>query len=634
MKRLTQSVLGKFIAMIIIAGMAFWGVDSFVNQLRNGLGSNLIAAGNVALDMPSLDRRVDALLRNMNQQSEEPMTKQDAAERGMIDQVFEMMKSRILNLGYAHQIGVQPSTEAMLAELRKVDAFRNPLTGELDLATYQRVLQENRFSQAEYEGQVRDDLALEMLVTGAEAGLIAPTLLGDIQTRYLAESRDVAWFVLDAAAAPTPDAPTEEEVRAFYDENLELLKRPERRAIDLLKMSADDFLSQVEVTEQEIATIYEAGKSTKYSEPEQRTYLELMFDTRDAAREAFGALAGGADPATLQNVASRESRTALADDIEDPLLKDAMFGLGRQSGALFGPKDMGDGRWLVARLVSIQPGAVYPIENVSEQIRADLARDRATQLMYDKLDALDRDIGAGFDIAQIGADLGVPVISFEPVDRNGYTLEGLPMLGLMAADDAFDQAFDMAVGETSNQFDGADATYVTATRRVVPASTPDFEEVEADVRAALIMRNEGEAAQTMVKDLEARIADGESTLEAEAAKARAEIETPPAPITRLTADQSGLPNSAISNVFTGRVGDVFTVPSRTGDKYLVVQLKAINDPTEADIAMASAQASTALNASLRSDMSAALEQDVNNALKLRVNNAGFNAYKSSLAIEQ
>ncbi|MEZ5954484.1 MAG: SurA N-terminal domain-containing protein [Hyphomonas sp.] len=634
MKSLTQSFLGKVIAMIIIAGMAFWGVDQMVAQFRNGLGSNLMAAGSEAMDMPTLDRRVEVLLKNINAQSDDPITKEQAAEQGMIDQVFELMKSRTVNLGFARKIGVEPSTEAVIAELKKVDAFRNPLTGELDLATYQRVLAENRFSQQEYEAQVKDDLALETLRGGAEAGLIIPALLSDIQTRYLAESRDVAWFILDATKAPKPAAPTDEEIKAFYDENVDALESPERRAIDMIKLSADDFISQVEVTEQEVATIYEASKSERFSEPEQRTWLELMFDSRDAARDAFGALAGGADPATLQAVASRESRTAKADEIDDVLLRDAMFGPGKQSGALFGPKDMGDGRWLVARLVSVQPGAVFPLESVSDQIRSELARDRATQLLYTKLDELDRAIGAGYDLARIATELGVPVISFEPVDRNGYTEDGLPMLGLMGAQDALAQAFDIPVGETSNQFAGADGTYITSPRKVIAASTPDFETIKEDVKTALVMRNEGQAVQKMVQDIQAKIQAGETTLEAQAAAAGADVMTPPAAVTRVNAEQSGLPNAAIGAVFSGKAGEVFTFPNRTGDHYIIIQMKQVNDPSPGDVAAATAMASTAVTSSLRSDMSAALEQDVQKALKLRVNNAAFNAYKASLSTDQ
>ena len=634
MKSLTQSFLGKVIAMIIIAGMAFWGVDSIFNQVRNGLGSDLMAAGNSSVSVEAFDKRIEVLLRNVNQNSESPITKEEAMNRGMLDQVFQLQESQTTNLGFAGKIGVEPSTEAVVSELKKVDAFKNPLTGELDLATYQRVLSQNRFTQAEYEAQVKSDLTLNALTTGAKAGLITPNVLKSIQSRYLAESREVAWFILDAASIPKPKAPTEEDVLAFYNENLDALKQPERRAIDMVRVSADDFLSQVEVTEQEIATIYEAGKSERFSEPEQRTYVEMIFDTRDAARNAFAALAGGADPSTLQGVVSRDSKTSKQDDVQDLLLRDAMFGPGKQSGALFGPKDLGDGRWLVARLVSVQPGAVFPIETVSEQIRTDLARERATQLLYEKLEALDRSINAGFDLNEIAGDLGVPVMSFEPVDKNGYTKDGLPMIGLMDAKDAFSQAFDMSVNDTSNQFTAADATYVTSTRKIVAPSTPDFEEVKDDVRAALIMRNEGEAAQNLVNEIKERIDSGASTLEAEAKTAKSVIESPPGAVTRMNAEESGLPNSAIGGIFSGKAGEVFVYPNRTGDKYMIVQLKAVNDPSEADLAAADATASSALMSSLDSDLQAAVEAEMAKATKLKVNNAAYNAYKASITTDQ
>nr|WP_321510817.1 SurA N-terminal domain-containing protein [uncultured Hyphomonas sp.] len=634
MKRLTQTILGKFIAMIIIAGMAFWGVDQVFNQVRNGLGSDLLAAGRSSVTVDAFDRRIEVMLRNVNQQSDDPITKEQAIERGMVDQVFQLQQSQTTMLGFASKIGIAPSTDAVLAELKKTDAFKNPLTGELDLATYQRVLAQNRFSQAEYEAQLKSDLTLQALQAGTLAGLMPPDVMKAIQTRYLAESRDVAWFILDAADIPEPAAPTEEDVLAFYNENLDALKQPERRSIDLLKVSADDFLSQVEVTDQEIATIYEASKSERFSEPEQRTYVELMFGSRDAARDAFAALAGGADPSTLQGIVSRESRTSLAEDVEDQLLRDAMFGPGRQSGALFGPKDMGDGRWLVARLVSIQPGAVFPLESVSDEIRSGLARERATLLLYDKLEALDRSINAGFDLKQIAEEIGVPVISFEPVDKNGYTEDGLPMIGLLEAGDAFQQAFLMNVDDTSNQFTKDDVTYVISTREIVPPSTPAFDEVKDDVRQALVLRNEGEAAQTLVNEIKDRITSGASTLESEAQAVSAPVETPPAAITRMTAEESGLPNSAIGGVFSGKPGDVFTYPNRTGDKYMIVQLQAVNDPSAEALAAADPNASSSLVSSLDSDLATAMEAEMAGAVKLKVNGAAYNAYKASISSNQ
>ena len=44
MKRLTNSVFGKAVLMIIVAGMALWGVDQMFNQIRGGLGANIAQA--------------------------------------------------------------------------------------------------------------------------------------------------------------------------------------------------------------------------------------------------------------------------------------------------------------------------------------------------------------------------------------------------------------------------------------------------------------------------------------------------------------------------------------------------------------------------------------------------------------
>jgi peptidyl-prolyl cis-trans isomerase D len=208
------------------------------------------------------------------------------------------------------------------------------------------------------------------------------------------------------------------------------------------------------------------------------------------------------------------------------------------------------------------------------------------------------------------------------------------MIGLMDAKDAFTQAFDMNVNDTSSQYSSDDATYVTSTRKIVPPSTPDFEEVKDDVRTALVMRNEGEAAQNMVNAIKDRIDSGASSIEAEAKAAKTVVESPPGSITRMNAEESGLPNSAIGGIFAGKAGDVFIYPNRTGDKYMIVQLKAVNDPTEADLAAADATASSALMSSLDSDLQAALEAEIAKTTRLKVNNAGYNAYKASITTDQ
>jgi peptidyl-prolyl cis-trans isomerase D len=633
MKRLMNSIFGKIVVMIIIAGMAFWGADQAWTTMNTGLGSNLAAAGPRGIDMTALDRRVENLLRNLNASADKPITKSEAVQQGIVDQVFELEKSKIVSLGYAASIGIAPSTSAIVEQLKTVDAFKNPLTGELDLNTYREVLYQNRFTKEEYEQQVSDDLTLKTLDEAASAATYPPQILAGIQARFIGETRDVSWFILDASRAPTPDAPTDEEIRAFYDENLAALEQPERRAIDMLRVSADDFLSNVTVSEQEIATIYEATKSERFSEPDQRTYITLYFADRDTARAAFGLLAGGADPATLPGVLSSETRTGSRESVSDTALADAMFGPGKQSGALFGPREV-DGRWLVARLVSVQPGAVFPIETVTEVIRDELARERAQVLFYEKLDTLDRSIGAGYPLAQIASELPVPVMSFAPVDQTGFTQDGVTLAGLTAARDAFSDAFRINAGDVSARYDGDAAVYLTSPRSVIAPSTPEFDTIREDIRQTLVAQRAANAMQSYADSVVGALKSGETSLAAAAAEADTVVETPIVPVTRITAEESGLPSPAITAIFSGREGDVYSYPNRMGNMFMIVQLNTIAPPSDAALAVLGTQATASLSQALRDDIRFAADAEIRKAIKLKVNDNAIVTYKKSIATDQ
>lgn len=633
MKSLMNSFVGKIIVMIIIAGMAFWGVDQMFAQIRGGIGSDMAAAGSRSFDPATFDRRVESVIRNINVESEEPVTKPELLEQGVIDQVFQLEAAKLTLLGYADSIGIQPSAEAVVEELKGIDAFKNPLTGTLDLDTYRDVLYRSRITQTDYEQQLADDLTLKALRNAAGAAIHPPRTLAEIQARYLGESRNVGWFILDTSTLPEPELPTDEDIRAYYDENLEALKQPERRMIDVLRMSAEDFLSQVTVTDQEVATVYEASKSEKYSEPDTRTYVELMFPTRDAARTAFGLLAAGADPASLEGVISRETKTGRRESVADPDLASAMFGAGKQSGALFGPAERGD-QWLVARLVSVQPGAVFPLEQVEGEIRDQLARERAAVLLFEKMEVLDRAIGAGYPISQIAEEVGVPLMTFAPVDQSGRTRDGTPLIGLLSAGEAFQQAFEIPVGETSNRADIGEATYLTSPRKIIESYTPEFEELREEVRTGLIRQREASSVQSALDDLTDRIKSGETTLEAEARAADEVVETPLRPITRRTATESGLPNAAIASVFSGKEGDVFTFPSRDGDAVMVMQITAVTPPAEDQMGELLPLANASLISSLESDLNAAMETEVAGAMKLRTNQGALRAYKATISSDQ
>lgn len=633
MKSLTRSLVGKLVLMIVVVGMALWGVDQIFAQIRSGLGANIAAAGARSITPQQLDDRVEAVLRNINASAEKPVSKSEALENGLIDQVIAVEKARLVRLGYAENAGISPSTQAVVEEMNSITAFQNPLTGDLDSVMFRDRIAQLGMTPAQFERQLQDDIIIETLSAGGGAGIYGPKVLANLQAHYLAETREARWFFFDTSRAPPPAAPTEEEVRNYYDQNLESLKKPERRALDVLRMSSDDFTGKVEVTEQEIATIYEATKSERFSGPDQRTYAELVFASRDAARTAFGLLAGGADPNSVTGASSIVLKTARAEEVTDAALREAMFGPGRQSGAMFGPREV-NGQWLVARLISVQPGPVKPLEEVSEQIRLDLARERAQLLFGDALDTLDEALSAGHRLEEIAEEIGLPVISLAPVDQGGFTDQGESFSLIADVPEALTQAFRLKEGEITSRFDVSSSVVLVSTRRVVEASTPEYEAIKEDIRATLVAERRANAAQEAVSEALSRIRSGQSSFETVAAEADEQIDTLPEPVSRLNAQAMGIPGPILQALFGNKEGEIISLPAGDGTVFVILQVTKVSPPAADIMTSIGASAAAEITTALTSDIEQALDYELQSAMRLKDNPAAIAAYKRSIASAQ
>ena len=629
MKRLTQNkIFGPILLGIVILSMAVWGIEDIFS---GSIGSNIIKAGERGITEQQLDRKFENYLSNVRREQQGlVLTRQEAVERGILDQIYDAERSRLTSLGYARQLGADASPAALTDEVRSIDAFNDPLTGEFDPVTYRAALGRIRVSVDEFESDTRDRLTLDYVREGIEAATIAPTDLARLQAIYDGEVRYASWLPIRNEALPPPAEPTDEELRAFYDQRKDAFALPERRQLSLLSLSPADFLHQATITEEDIVAYYEATKTTRLSSPEQRTYLEAIFPTEDAALAAFGTLAGGgelaADPTAVQTI-----RTTTAEAVGNEAFRTSMFARGAGVGSVVGPYE-NNGRWVVGRLNEVLPGTPKTLDESREEITSAIAADQAEIAFFTALNDFDDLIGQGLGLEEIGQAFGTPVLSFAPVDARGITEDGLVIRQLVEAREALAAAFTIPAGATTQRFDSEASITLMANDAIIPQSTPPFEDVIDRAKAGYETVRQSDALRLALDSVKTSVDSGLSTLEAQAERYDSAVEVTPG--LRRTAFDQTLAPSVINAAFALDEGQTSIVQGRTPNEMILVKLDRVDRPASEELDALAPISASRVSTQLRNDILFAFGQELTDAIKVTTDDNAFNAYRARIVETQ
>ena len=628
LRNMLRSPAAGGIFVIVIIAMAAWGVTDI---FAGGSGSNLVSAGDRAVSDRALDSRLERILRTQTDERGRALTKEEAMQRGILDQIFGQLSQSTLLTAYADKQGIAATTDSIVETIRTDPTFQDT-TGVFDPIRYQQLLDQNGFRQADYESDLEADMTIERLQAVPNAGLRVPSALARLQAAYTGELRSASWFILEQSQLPPIEEPTEEDLLALYEERKDALREPERRGISLIQLSPDDFIDQTEVSDDDIEAYYEAYKAERYTGPDSRTFTEFTFASETEARDALGRIAGGAAPQAIETATATQLKTGRREVIANERLAEQVFSPIAQVGSIHGPQPVGEA-YLVVRLEDIIEGAATPLDDVRAEIENELARDLAIGLFYDALPQFDDLLGTGAGLEGIAEGLGTPVLSFAPVDTNGVTQAGRRFLPLVTAPGLLQMIYAQAEGRNTERFGDDEVTWIARVDTIVPERLPEFEEVKERLVTAWKAQRESEQLQNVAADIEGAIADGTSDLATEAEKYGAVVDTLPRPVTRQNTEFQ-LPGSLMSGLFSANeAGETFSIPGISA-QMIVLQVDSIDRPESETLDLLAQASALDIQAGISEDLFRAYLMSIAEDVELNTNGAAFEAYKRSLVTEQ
>ncbi|MGI1663249.1 peptidyl-prolyl cis-trans isomerase [Palleronia sp. KMU-117] len=398
-KAKTSNIFVWILLGLLIVGLAGFGATNFGGSVRS-VGS----VGDTEIDVNAYARALDQELRALGAQRGSAVTLSEARDAGIDQMVLQRLVAQAALENEAALLGLSVGDERVSREILAIPAFGG-IDGQFDREAYAFTLERAGLSVAEFEDRVRAETAASLVQAGVVGAVAPPQTYVDTVLGYLQEQRDVTWARVtpDVLTDPLPE-PTEADLQAFYEANAAAFTLPETKVITYAWLTPDMIRDTVEIDRAALEARYQE-RIADFVRPERRLVERLVFGTEDEATAAAAAIEAGetsfddlvaARGLTLEDVDLGETTPA---DLGDAGA--AVFALTEPGVAGPLPSPLGPALFRMNAILSAQETT---LDEAEEELRAELAADRARRVIDDGISEIDDLLAGGATLEEIAAE--------------------------------------------------------------------------------------------------------------------------------------------------------------------------------------------------------------------------------------
>ncbi|MFK7868309.1 MAG: peptidyl-prolyl cis-trans isomerase [Roseobacter sp.] len=574
---------------LLIVGLAGFGATSLSGTVRT-IGT----VGDKSISVDTYARQLQQEIRAIEAQTREPLPFSQAQQLGLDRAVLRrLIATRALDNETA-QLGLSIGDASLRDRILDIPAFRG-IDGEFDREGYSFALQQTGLSEAEFETQLREEVSRTILQGSILTGIAMPDAFADTLIDFVGERRGVTWTRLDETALETAiPAPTDAQLRAYYDENIEAFTLPETKQITYAALSPSDLIDSVEIDPAALQQAYDE-RAEEFIQPERRLVERLVYldaAAADAARASLEAGQSFEDLVKARGLALQD--IDLGDVSEADLAAAGPDVFAAEVGAVLGPLDSDLGPALF-RVNAVLPAMNISLEEAESFLRPQIAIDRAQRLVDAQAQSYDDMLAGGATLEELATDTDMILGTIGWFAASDEDIAAYP---------AFRDAAAAVTLEDFPQIDTLDDGGLFALRldEVLAPRPAAFDDVRDDVAALWQVDQVRAALEENVQSKLGPLRSGESF----ASQDMDAIEED----NLLRSDVIvGVPATFMQRVFEMDTGDVEVLEDGAG--IVLVRLDSIDDPEESEETIA-------IRAQLATQASDALAQDLFNAFTTEV----------------
>jgi peptidyl-prolyl cis-trans isomerase D len=501
----TRNWLGRVITGVLLGliaiSFAVWGIG----DIFRGFGQSTVAKiGKTDITIEQFRSLYTERQQQLSRQLGRALTPDQIRALGLHRQLLAQVVAETALDEDARNLRLAAS-DAEVAQRIRSDANFRGITGQFDQARFQALIRQAGFTEQRYVAEQRKLILRRQIAEALSGGLRAPATSVDILYRYQNEERAIQYVLIDARQAGEIDTPIPEVISKYFEERKAAFRAPEYRKIEYILLTSEEIAKWTQISDADVKKAYDERRE-KYATPERRELQQIVFPSAADAEIAAKQLADGktfAQIAAERKISENDLNLGrlTKSAILDRAVADAAFSL--PEGGVSGPIAGRFGHSLV-RVVKIEPGHQRTFDEVSGELRRDLALERARTEMASMHDKLEDERGAGASLSDIAKKLNLQTRVIEAVDRSGRDPAGQQVAAMPQGVDLLGSAFSADVGSENDALSVPGGGYLWyEVLNVTPSRERSFDEV----RDRVLERWRNEQIATRVRAQAVELAD-------------------------------------------------------------------------------------------------------------------------------
>lgn len=433
-------------------------------------------------------------------------------------QALDQLIDQTLLLEEAERFGLSVSEQELVNAIAREPAFQE--NGVFSKSRYLQALNYQRMTPDQFEVMQRQSLLIEKVRDKLQEGISVSDeeIAAEFKTQN--EKVNLAFVRLAPALLESKVEIKDDELAAWFSANLEQFRIPEKVALSYILIDPADFETDLQLSDAEIDKYYQRHLA-EFDVSEQvkvsHVLIRVPSDADEATRAKKQALAeqvladakAGKDFAELARKFSDDkasvpkggdlgyfSRGSMVDSFEQ-----AAFSL--QPGELSEVVETPFGYHVIKAEGYIEAG-VKPLEDVLDQVKAGLTKDKTRQLAFET--AMD-----AYNINRKTGDIqAAAAASKQEVKETALFAAGEPIPGIGNDPQISNMAFTLQQGELSRPVNLPRGVLVAALKESQESRLPELSDVRKQVEAAYRKAKSIDLAETAAEELLKAVQEGSS----------------------------------------------------------------------------------------------------------------------------